>query len=66
MQLTWARGYIEVMEPRSAEGEVSVWAPSAVFSLGSLVATAVVFFLPETTNKNMPQGINDEEKDNDC
>ncbi|KAK3870955.1 hypothetical protein Pcinc_023863 [Petrolisthes cinctipes] len=36
-----------------------------VFSLGSLVAAAVVFFLPETTNKNMPQGIHDEEEDND-
>ncbi|KAK3870956.1 hypothetical protein Pcinc_023864 [Petrolisthes cinctipes] len=36
-----------------------------VFSLGSLVAAAVVFFLPETTNKNMTQGIHDEEEDND-
>ncbi|KAK3888522.1 hypothetical protein Pcinc_007437 [Petrolisthes cinctipes] len=36
-----------------------------VFSLGSLVAAAVVIFLPETTNENIPQGIHDEEEDND-
>ncbi|KAK3889221.1 hypothetical protein Pcinc_006791 [Petrolisthes cinctipes] len=36
-----------------------------VFSVGALVAAAVVFILPETTNKNMPQGIDEEEDDND-
>ncbi|KAK3855268.1 hypothetical protein Pcinc_038318 [Petrolisthes cinctipes] len=36
-----------------------------VFSLGSLVAAVVVFFLPETTNKIMPEGIHDEEEDKD-
>ncbi|KAK3895899.1 hypothetical protein Pcinc_000399 [Petrolisthes cinctipes] len=35
-----------------------------VFSVGALVAAAVVFILPETANKNMPQGI-DEDDDND-
>ncbi|KAK3880182.1 hypothetical protein Pcinc_015313 [Petrolisthes cinctipes] len=36
-----------------------------VFSVGALVAAAVVFILPETANKNMPQGVDEKEDDND-
>lgn len=48
------------------QGEVVVWAPSAVFSLVALVAAALVFLLPETRNKNMPQENDEPEDDNDC
>lgn len=45
------------------QGEVTVWAPSALFSLIALVAAVSVFLLPETTNKIMPQGIDEEDED---
>ncbi|KAK3895950.1 hypothetical protein Pcinc_000334 [Petrolisthes cinctipes] len=41
-------------------GEVLVWGPSAVFSLASLVAAFIVTLLPETKNKIMEQGIDDQ------
>ncbi|KAK3894426.1 hypothetical protein Pcinc_001776 [Petrolisthes cinctipes] len=41
-------------------GEVLVWGPSAVFSLASLAAAFIVTLLPETKNKIMAQGIDDQ------
>lgn len=43
-----------------------MWAPSAVFSVVAVVAAAFVFLLPETTNKIMPHGNDEEEDDNEC
>ncbi|KAK3886271.1 hypothetical protein Pcinc_009575 [Petrolisthes cinctipes] len=42
------------------KGEVLVWGPSAVFSLASLAAAFIVTLLPETKNKIMAQGIDDQ------
>ncbi|KAK3894434.1 hypothetical protein Pcinc_001783 [Petrolisthes cinctipes] len=42
------------------KGEVLVWGPSAVFSLASLVAAFIVTLLPETKNKILAQGIDDQ------
>ncbi|KAK3853632.1 hypothetical protein Pcinc_039835 [Petrolisthes cinctipes] len=42
------------------QGEVLVWGPSAVFSLASLAAAFIVTLLPETKNKIMAQGIDDQ------
>lgn len=42
---------------------MTVWAPSALFSLAALVAAAIVFLLPETTNKIMPEDNDDEDED---
>lgn len=42
---------------------MTVWAPSALFSLVALVAALAVFLLPETTNKIMPQGIDEDDED---
>lgn len=42
---------------------MAVWAPSALFSVVSLVAAAIAFLLPETTNKNMPEENDDEDED---
>ncbi|KAK3895982.1 hypothetical protein Pcinc_000366 [Petrolisthes cinctipes] len=42
------------------EGEVMVWGPSAVFSLATLAAAFIVTLLPETKNKIMAQGIDDQ------
>ncbi|KAK7085072.1 hypothetical protein SK128_006273 [Halocaridina rubra] len=36
-------------------GTASPWAPSAVFSLTSLIAAALVGLLPETTDKRLPE-----------
>ncbi|KAK3895945.1 hypothetical protein Pcinc_000329 [Petrolisthes cinctipes] len=41
-------------------GEVMVWGPSAVFSLATLAAAFIVTLLPETKNKIMAQGIDDQ------
>ncbi|KAK3895989.1 hypothetical protein Pcinc_000373 [Petrolisthes cinctipes] len=41
-------------------GEVLVWGPSAVFSLATLAAAFIVTLLPETKNKIMAQGIDDQ------
>ncbi|KAK3887162.1 hypothetical protein Pcinc_008752 [Petrolisthes cinctipes] len=42
------------------QGEVLVWSLSAVFSLASLAAAFIVTLLPETKNKIMAQGIDDQ------
>ncbi|KAK3886966.1 hypothetical protein Pcinc_008849 [Petrolisthes cinctipes] len=42
------------------QGEVLVWGPSAMFSLASLAAAFIVTLLPETKNKIMAQGIDDQ------
>ncbi|KAK4324105.1 hypothetical protein Pmani_005249 [Petrolisthes manimaculis] len=41
-------------------GEELVWGPSALFSLTSLAAAFIVTLLPETKNKIMDQGIDDQ------
>lgn len=37
------------------QGDVLPWAPGALCSLAALVASGVVFLLPETTNRKITQ-----------